>query len=111
VSGEEDVLEDYEDDRDDVQSEGRRDEGPLPPGRVRLLPLLEARLGPRVGKVNEEDQAEEDEESGSGERDVGGVEDEEGVGDGEGGEDEDDPDSNFRAPPSAHSVRILVHSI
>lgn len=110
VSGKEDVLEDDEDDRDDVESEGRRDEGPLPPGRIRLLPLLEARLGPRVGKVDEEDETEENEEGRAGKGDVGGVEDEEGVGNGEGSEDEDDPNSNFRTPPSTESVSRFIQS-
>ena len=52
-------------DRGGVHARGRADEDPLPEVRAGVLPVLETGLGPGVGEVDEEDEAEEDEDGGS----------------------------------------------
>lgn len=86
----------------------RPDENPLPEVRRRVLPVLDAHLRPGVRKVDEEDQAEEDEYGGADEGDVVAPEDEEAVWDEEGDGDEDEPDECLWTPPSVLDLSPLL---
>jgi hypothetical protein len=88
-----------ESNRADVRARGAADEDPLPHVAVTVLPVVEARLRPRVRKVDEENEAEEDEDCGTDQCNVIAPDHEEAVGDDEGDAQEGKPEENLRSPP------------
>lgn len=110
VAGEERVEHARERDRRGVRAGRRADQDPLPRVRARrrVLPFVEARFGPRVSEVDEEDEAEEDEERRANERDVVAPEHEEAIRDEEGSGDEDEPKQDLRAPPAVLNCGTFV---
>lgn len=64
-SAEEDVQQHSQSEGDNESSKGGADENELPHGRVGVLPLLEEGLGERVRKVDQQQEAEQDEKRGT----------------------------------------------
>lgn len=82
---EKDVEEYGEDDRRGVETDSGTDEEELPEPRVIgcRVDVVEAGFGPRVGKVDKEDEAEDDEKCSANERKVVAPKDEKAVGNSE----------------------------
>jgi hypothetical protein len=90
-----------------IHARSGSDEDPLPDIRVGVLPVFEASLCPRVGKVDEKDEADENEDGGSERCDPVTPEDEKSVGDKPGDEYEEQPGNNFRAPPPTQECQWI----
>jgi len=99
LAREEAIHQSRERDGERIHARGRSNEDPLPEIRVGVFPVFEASFCPRVGKVDEKDEADEDEDSRSERRDPVAPENEEAVGNEPGDEDEKQPGDHFRAPP------------
>jgi hypothetical protein len=96
LAREEPIHEPRERDGECIHARSGSDEDPLPDIRIGVL---QASLCPRVGKVDEKDETNEDEDGGSERCDPVTPEDEKSVGDKPGDEYEEQPGNNFRAPP------------
>lgn len=62
--------------------------------------MIEAGFGPGMGKIDEEDETEDDKEGGADEGDVVSPKDEEWIGDGKGEGEEDEPEKSLGTPPA-----------
>jgi hypothetical protein len=99
LAREEAIHQSCERDGERIHARGGSNEDPLPEVRVGVFPVFEAGFRPRVGKVDEKDEADEDEDSRSERRDPVAPENEEAIGNEPGDEDEEQPNDNFGAPP------------
>lgn len=68
--------------------------------------MIETSFGPRVSKVHEEDESEDDEECGADEGEVVAPKDEERVRNSERDGDEDEPQQDLGTPPTVQRMSI-----
>ena len=99
LAREEAIHQSRERDGEGIHARGRSNEDPLPEIGVGVFPVFEAGFCPRVGKVDEQNQTDENEDGGSERCDPVAPKDKEAVRDEPGDQDQDQPGDNLRAPP------------
>ena len=106
--GKVDVHDDCHGERGQVHEQGRTNEHGSPHARLGCLDPLLAVLGPVVGQIDEQNQANEQEETGSNHGKVVAPDDEERVGDEEGEDDHADPSKNLGAPEAVLDLGAAI---
>ncbi len=107
LAREEAIHQPRERDGESIHARGRSDEDPLPEIRVGVFPVFEAGFCPRVGKVDKQNETNENEDGGSERCNPVAPEDKEAVRDEPGDEDEEQPGDNLRAPPPAQEYQWI----